>query len=193
MFAPAASYAKRSATSGVVTGQKVWNSGADSADLGMLLARTDPGVPKHRGMTYFVIEMHQPGVEVRPPKQTNGASNFCEVFLTEARVRAGCTIGAVNGGWRVAQTTLIHERNSAARGLTRRAGRWGAGLRRRECCRGSSECFFGCSSPRQGWTGRRCARFFRRSGREVVEPDSRRHRHFAPCCGVGGRERRPAN
>ena len=100
----------------VVTGQKVWNSGADSADLGMLLARTDPDVPKHKGMTYFVIDMHQPGVEVRPLKQMNGASNFCEVFLTEARVRAGCVIGDVNGGWRVAQTTLFHERNSTAGG-----------------------------------------------------------------------------
>jgi alkylation response protein AidB-like acyl-CoA dehydrogenase len=100
----------------IVTGQKVWNSGADSADLGMLLARTDPDVPKHKGITYFVIDMHQPGVEVRPLRQMNGASSFCEVFLTEARVRAGCVIGDVNGGWRVAQTTLFHERNSTAGG-----------------------------------------------------------------------------
>jgi alkylation response protein AidB-like acyl-CoA dehydrogenase len=100
----------------IVTGQKVWNSGADSADLGMLLARTDPDLPKHKGMTYFVIDMHQPGVEVRPLRQMNGASSFCEVFLTEARVRAGGVIGEVNGGWRVAQTTLFHERNSTAGG-----------------------------------------------------------------------------
>jgi alkylation response protein AidB-like acyl-CoA dehydrogenase len=100
----------------VVTGQKVWNSGADSADFGMLLARTDPDLPKHQGITYFLVDMHQPGVEVRPLKQMNGASSFCEVFLTEARVQAGCTLGKVNAGWRVAQTTLFHERNSVAGG-----------------------------------------------------------------------------
>jgi alkylation response protein AidB-like acyl-CoA dehydrogenase len=100
----------------VVTGQKVWNSGADTADFGMLLARTDPDQPKHRGITYFLIDMHQPGVEVRPLKQMNGASSFCEVFLAEARVRPGCTLGRVSAGWRVAQTTLFHERNSVAGG-----------------------------------------------------------------------------
>jgi alkylation response protein AidB-like acyl-CoA dehydrogenase len=100
----------------VVTGQKVWNSAADSAEFGMLLARTNVDVPKHAGMTYFVIEMQQPGVEARPLKQMNGASNFCEVFLTEARVRADRVIGEVDGGWRVAQTTLFHERNSVAGG-----------------------------------------------------------------------------
>jgi len=98
----------------VVWGQKVWNSAADSADFGLLLARTDVDVPKYAGLTYFVIDMRQPGIEVRPLKQMNGASNFCEVFLTEARVRAGHVVGAVNGGWRVAQTTLFHERNSVA-------------------------------------------------------------------------------
>ena len=100
----------------VVTGQKVWNSAADTADFGMLLARTDVDVPKHAGITYFVIDMHQPGIEARPLKQMNGASNFCEVFLTEARVRADHVIGEVNGGWRVAQSTLFHERNSVAGG-----------------------------------------------------------------------------
>jgi alkylation response protein AidB-like acyl-CoA dehydrogenase len=98
----------------VVSGQKVWNSSADSADLGMLLARTDVDVPKHAGLTYFAIDMRQPGIEVRPLKQMNGASNFCEVFLTEARVRDDRVIGVVGGGWRVAQTTLFHERNSVA-------------------------------------------------------------------------------
>jgi alkylation response protein AidB-like acyl-CoA dehydrogenase len=100
----------------VVTGQKVWNSSADSADFGMLLARTDVDVPKHAGITYFVIEMKQPGIEARPLKQMNGAFNFCEVFLTEARVRGDHVIGEVNGGWRVAQSTLFHERNSVAGG-----------------------------------------------------------------------------
>ena len=100
----------------VVTGQKVWNSSADSADFGMLLARTDVDVPKHAGITYFVIDMKQSGIEVRPLKQMNGAANFCEVFLTEARVRGDHVIGEVNGGWRVAQSTLFHERNSVAGG-----------------------------------------------------------------------------
>jgi len=108
--------AERDGDEWVVSGQKVWNSGADSADFGMLLARTDPDAPKHRGITYFVIDMHQPGVEVRPLRQMNGMSSFCEVFLTEARVLADRVVGDVNGGWQVAQTTLFHERNSVAGG-----------------------------------------------------------------------------
>jgi alkylation response protein AidB-like acyl-CoA dehydrogenase len=100
----------------IVTGQKVWNSAANWADLGMLLARSDVDVPKHAGLTYFVIDMRQPGVETRPLKQMNGASNFCEVFLNEARVAGDRVIGPLNGGWRVAQTTLRHERNSVAGG-----------------------------------------------------------------------------
>ena len=100
----------------VVTGQKVWNSAADASDIGMLLARTDVDVPKHAGITYFAIDMKQPGIEARPLKQMNGASNFCEVFLAEARVPAGRVIGDVNDGWRVAQTTLLNERNSVAGG-----------------------------------------------------------------------------
>jgi len=108
--------AERDGDEWVVTGQKVWNSGADSADFGMLLARTDPDVPKHRGITYLVIDMHQPAVEVRPLRQMNGLSSFCEVFLSDARVPADRVVGAVNGGWQVAQTTLFHERNSVAGG-----------------------------------------------------------------------------
>ncbi len=100
----------------VVTGQKVWNSAADSADFGMLLARTDVDAPKHAGITYFAIDMRQPGIEVRPLKQMNGATNFCEVFLTEARVPDKRVIGDVNDGWRVAQTTLRNERNAVAGG-----------------------------------------------------------------------------
>jgi alkylation response protein AidB-like acyl-CoA dehydrogenase len=100
----------------VVSGQKVWNSGADTADFGLLLARTDSSLPKHQGLTYFLIDMHQPGVEARPLRQMNGGSAFCEVFLTGARVRPGCVLGGVGAGWRVAQTTLFHERNSAAGG-----------------------------------------------------------------------------
>lgn len=100
----------------VVTGQKVWNSAADAADMGMLLARTDPDQPKHRGMTYFAIDMHQPGVEARPLTMMNGTGGFCEVFLTEARVPRDAVIGELGGGWRVAQTTLTNERNMVAGG-----------------------------------------------------------------------------
>jgi alkylation response protein AidB-like acyl-CoA dehydrogenase len=100
----------------VVTGQKVWNSAADVADYGMLLARTDMDAPKHAGLTYFAVDMRQPGIEVRPLRQMNGTSSFCEVFLTGARVRADRIIGELNGGWRVAQSTLLHERNMTAGG-----------------------------------------------------------------------------
>ncbi|MCU1454178.1 MAG: putative acyl-CoA dehydrogenase [Acidimicrobiales bacterium] len=116
-LASVAARAVRDGDEWVVTGQKVWNSGADTADFGMLLARTDPEQPKHRGMSYFVIEMHQPGIEVRPLRQMNGASSFCEVFLSEARVRPERLIGDLHGGWRVAQSTLGHERASVAGGL----------------------------------------------------------------------------
>ncbi|MCU1401468.1 MAG: putative acyl-CoA dehydrogenase [Acidimicrobiales bacterium] len=103
----------------IVTGQKVWNSGADSAQMGMLLARTDLDAPKHRGMTYFLIDMDQPGIEVRPLRQMNGMSSFCEVFISEARVGHDCILGELNGGWRIAQTTLAHERGSVSgRGAT---------------------------------------------------------------------------
>jgi alkylation response protein AidB-like acyl-CoA dehydrogenase len=98
----------------VVTGQKVWNSAADSADFGMLMARTDIDRPKNQGISYFLIDMHQPGIEVRPLKQMNGDSSFCEVFLTEARVRADAMVGGVAEGWQVAQTTLGAERNAVA-------------------------------------------------------------------------------
>src|SRR6201986_2802932 len=89
----------------VIDGQKVWNSGADTADFGLLLARTDSALPKHQGLTYFLIDMRQPGVEARPVRQMNGGSAFCEVFLTGARVRADCVLGDIGTGWRVAQTT----------------------------------------------------------------------------------------
>jgi alkylation response protein AidB-like acyl-CoA dehydrogenase len=94
----------------VVNGQKVWTSGARGSDLGMLLARTDVDVPKHRGITYFAFEMDQPGVEVRPLKQITGDAMFAEVFFTDARVPAANIIGELNGGWGVAMTTLMNER-----------------------------------------------------------------------------------
>jgi alkylation response protein AidB-like acyl-CoA dehydrogenase len=100
----------------VVNGQKVWTSGGQLADLGMLLARTNPDVPKHRGITWFAIDMHQPGVEVRPLREMTGATMFSEVFLTDAIVTDDARIGDVDDGWRVANTTLTFERTGMGGG-----------------------------------------------------------------------------
>ncbi len=94
----------------VVNGQKVWTTGARTAAYGMLLARTDWDAPKHRGITYFVLPMDQPGVEVRPLRQMNGHASFNEVFFTDARVPTDNVVGALNDGWAAALTTLAHER-----------------------------------------------------------------------------------
>src|ERR1700722_18484925 len=94
----------------VINGQKVWNTSAHHADFGLLLARSDSQVPKHRGLTYFALPMHQPGVEVRPPRQMNFHASFNEVFLTGARVPADNVVGPEGGGWAVALTTLAYER-----------------------------------------------------------------------------------
>jgi alkylation response protein AidB-like acyl-CoA dehydrogenase len=104
--------AERDGDEFVVNGQKVWTSGGQVADYGMLLARTDPDVPKHRGITYFAFPMNQPGVEVRPLIQMTGDSGFSEVFLSGARVAASAIIGELNGGWAVAVSTLGFERTS---------------------------------------------------------------------------------
>jgi alkylation response protein AidB-like acyl-CoA dehydrogenase len=111
--------AERDGDEFIVNGQKVWTSLGQIADYGMLLARTDPDVPKHRGITYFALPMNQPGVEVRPLIQMTGESGFSEVFLSDARVTASAIIGELNGGWAVAQSTLGFERTSlgAATGL----------------------------------------------------------------------------
>jgi len=106
----------------VVNGQKVWTSGGHWSDLGMLLARTDPDVPKHQGITWFAFDMHQPGVEVRPLKELTGQAIFNEVFLTDARVATASLIGGRNNGWAVANTTLGHERASLGSGGTTRGG-----------------------------------------------------------------------
>ncbi len=95
----------------VITGQKVWTSGAQKAEYGMLVARTNWDVPKHAGITFFWFPMRQPGVEVRPIKQITGESHFNEVFIDHARVPADHVVGPVDGGWRVLQTALAYERS----------------------------------------------------------------------------------
>ncbi len=96
----------------VVNGQKIWTSFAHIAEFGLLVVRTDPEVPKHRGLTYFILDMRAPGVEVRPIRQASGESDFNEVFLTDVRIPDRLRLGAVGEGWRVAMTTLMNERLS---------------------------------------------------------------------------------
>jgi alkylation response protein AidB-like acyl-CoA dehydrogenase len=101
----------------VVTGQKVWTSGGQVADLGMLIARTDPDVPKHQGITYFALDMHQPGkVDIRPLVEMTGHAMFNEVFMEEAVAPDSGLIGGLNNGWAVANTTLMNERASLGSG-----------------------------------------------------------------------------
>jgi len=100
----------------VISGQKVWNTLAHLADRGMLVARTDPEAPKHKGLTYFALDMHAAGVDVRPLRQITGEAEFNEVYMTEVRVPDGDRIGDVGEGWRVSMTTLMNERTSIGGG-----------------------------------------------------------------------------
>jgi alkylation response protein AidB-like acyl-CoA dehydrogenase len=101
----------------IVNGQKVWTTSAHHADHGLLLARTDWDAPKHEGLSYFVIDVKQPGVDVQPLKQMNGHASFNQVFFTDAKVPQENLVGRVGEGWKVAMTTLAHERRGAD-GLT---------------------------------------------------------------------------
>ncbi len=109
--------AERDGDEWIITGQKVWTSGAHYSDIGEVICRTDPTMPKHRGLTGFVVDMHAPGVEVRPLRQMTGGANFNEVFFNEARVPDTHRLGDVNDGWRVALTTLMNERASIGGGV----------------------------------------------------------------------------
>jgi alkylation response protein AidB-like acyl-CoA dehydrogenase len=99
-----------------INGQKVWNSGAQIADYGMLVARTDPDVPKHKGLTVFWLDMKAPGVEVRPIKMMSGDAELNEVFLTDVTIPDNQRIGAVDGGWKVVISTLMNERAALGSG-----------------------------------------------------------------------------
>ena len=100
----------------MVNGQKVWTSGGQFADLGMLMARTDVDVPKHKGISWFALDMHQPGMDVRPLREMTGRALFNEVFLTDATVGEDALVGGLNNGWAVGNTTLMVERSSLGAG-----------------------------------------------------------------------------
>ncbi|WP_319429060.1 acyl-CoA dehydrogenase family protein [Mycobacterium sp. RTGN5] len=104
----------------VLNGQKVWTSLAHRARWGLLLARTDPDIAKHKGLTYFVLDMHAPGVETRPLRQMTGQAEFNEVYMTDARIPDTHRLGAVGNGWGVAMTTLMNERSALGASGSRR-------------------------------------------------------------------------
>ncbi len=93
-----------------INGSKIWTTGAQFSDYGLLLTRTDPNVPKHKGLTMFYLSMKSPGVDVRPIKQASGASGFNEIFFTDVKIPDSQRVGEVGQGWQVALTTLMHER-----------------------------------------------------------------------------------
>ncbi len=115
-FAGLAAKAVRDGDEWVVNGQKVWNTIAHLADWGMLVTRSNPDMPKHKGMTYFAVDMRSPGLEVRPLRQITGEAEFNEVYLTDVRIPDDNRIGAEGEGWRVSLTTLMNERSTIGGG-----------------------------------------------------------------------------
>ncbi len=108
--------AERDGDEWLITGQKVWTSGAQYSDIGEIICRSDPDLPKHKGLTGFIVDMRAPGVEVRPLRQMTGGASFNEVFFNEVRVADDHRLGDVNDGWRVALTTLMYERAAIGAG-----------------------------------------------------------------------------
>jgi alkylation response protein AidB-like acyl-CoA dehydrogenase len=106
----------------IVNGQKIWTSGARTAHFGILLARTDPAAPKHKGISYFIVDMKSPGITIKPLRQITGESHFNEVFMDDLRVPRENLIGKMNDGWHVANTTLANERGTGALALLVRFG-----------------------------------------------------------------------
>jgi alkylation response protein AidB-like acyl-CoA dehydrogenase len=104
--------AERDGGDWIINGQKIWTSGAHYSRFGILVARSNPNVPKHAGLTFFILDMTSPGVEIRPIRQMSGSSHFNEVFFTDVRISDTMRVGEVGYGWRVALTTLMHERHS---------------------------------------------------------------------------------
>jgi alkylation response protein AidB-like acyl-CoA dehydrogenase len=102
----------------MINGQKIWTSGAQHSDMAILITRTDPNVPKHKGLTMFFLSMKSPGIEVRPIKQANGQSGFNEVFFNDVRIPDAQRLGDVNDGWKVSLTTLMNERLSIGSGMS---------------------------------------------------------------------------
>jgi alkylation response protein AidB-like acyl-CoA dehydrogenase len=147
----------------VINGQKVWTSGGHRADLGMLLARTNPDAPKHQGITWFAFNMLQPGVEVRPLRQMTGGANFNEVFFTDAVVSDADRIGDLNNGWTVANTTLHHERSGMGAG-----GGGGGG--------GGAMGFGAAPGTLSGHLSRRAGDFVERRARRAATPSPRPER-----------------
>jgi acyl-CoA dehydrogenase len=109
--------AERDGDEWILNGQKVWTSGAQYSDIGEIICRTDPDLPKHKGLTGFIVDMHAPGVEVRPLRQMTGGASFNEVFFSDVRVPDTHRLGEVNHGWGVALTTLMNERASIGAGM----------------------------------------------------------------------------
>ncbi|GDX25878.1 acyl-CoA dehydrogenase [Actinomycetes bacterium] len=116
--------AERDGEEWVITGQKVWTSGAHYSDIGEIIARTDFDMPKHKGLTGFIVDMRAPGVEIRPLRQMTGGASFNEVFFSEVRVRDDHRLGDINNGWNVALTTLMNERAAIGAG----SGSGGGGM-----------------------------------------------------------------
>ncbi|MEU8896060.1 acyl-CoA dehydrogenase family protein [Nocardia sp. NPDC048505] len=124
-LAALATTARRAGDDYVVTGQKVWASGAQYADWCLLLARTDPDAPRRHGISYFLLDMRSPGLDVRPIRQATGEAHFCEIFLDQVRIPAANLIGAEHAGWQLAQRTLGAERGLTMLELAERLGNAG--------------------------------------------------------------------